>query len=121
MPKDQTPHNSNSAPANQTPSSIPANEENLILVPIRRVPSAPAFLFTGGLIGLIVGMAIGYFGSHGTYSALSATFFIGGIFALLGVLGGGIVFIIFDRPHAKADRAAAQYRKDSSAQDTPNN
>jgi len=67
---------------------------------IRRTPRFTAFLVTGGIIGLLTGVLLSIVGPNATrYDASAALGFLGLIFAVLGVLVGGIVAVLVDRRH----------------------
>jgi hypothetical protein len=64
----------------------------------RRAPSFPAFLVTGGLVGLLVGFLVSAFGPADTrYDTSSAIGFVGLICAGLGVLLGGVIAVLLDK------------------------
>jgi hypothetical protein len=64
----------------------------------RRVPKFPAFLVTGGLVGLITGVLVAMFGPDDPrYGPSTAIGFLGLLCAALGVLVGGIVAVLLDR------------------------
>ena len=66
--------------------------------PDYRTPNFPAFLITGGLVGLVAGILLGVFGPDDTrYDVSAAVGFLGLICAALGVLVGGIVAVLLDR------------------------
>ena len=57
-----------------------------------------AFLISGGLIGLIIGLFLSAFGPAAISYDVSATLgFLGLIFAGLGVLVAGIIAVLLDR------------------------
>ena len=63
-----------------------------------RAPNFPAFLVTGGLVGLLVGLFFGVFGPNDArYDASAAIGFLGLLCAALGVLAAGIVAVLLDR------------------------
>jgi hypothetical protein len=65
---------------------------------IRRAPNIPAFLLTGGVIGLVLGVLASVLGNDDTrYDMAAAVAFFGLIGAALGVLVGGIVAVLLDR------------------------
>jgi len=65
---------------------------------VRRTPNFPAFLITGGLVGLVVGFSVSVFGPAAVrYDAASEVGFLGLICAGLGVLVGGVVAVLLDR------------------------
>lgn len=65
---------------------------------VRRWPNFTAFLVTGGLVGLVVGVFLGVFGGGDSrYDPLTALGFLGLICAGLGVLVGGLVAVLLDR------------------------
>jgi hypothetical protein len=64
----------------------------------RRSPRFPAFLITGGLLGLLIGFFLSVSGPADTrYDAAATLGFLGLICAGLGVLVGGIIAILVDR------------------------
>ena len=64
----------------------------------RRRPNFPAFLITGGLVGLIVGFFLSVSGQpDARYAASAALGFLGLIFAALGALAGGILAVLLDK------------------------
>jgi hypothetical protein len=64
----------------------------------RRAPNFPAFLVTGGLVGLFTGVFLGLFGpDDARYDLSAAVGFLGLFCAALGVLVGGIVAVLLDR------------------------
>jgi hypothetical protein len=63
-----------------------------------RSPKFPAFLVTGGLVGLVIGVSVSAFrGGDPRYDASAALGFLGLICASLGVLLGGLVAVLLDR------------------------
>jgi hypothetical protein len=65
---------------------------------VRRSPRFTAFLVTGGVIGLLIGVFLSLLGHPDTrYDASTALGFLGLICALLGVLVGGVIAVLFDR------------------------
>jgi hypothetical protein len=65
---------------------------------IRRATNIPAFLLTGGVIGLVVGVLAGVFGNDDArYDAGAAVGYLGLGGAALGVLVGGVVAVLLDR------------------------
>ena len=66
--------------------------------PPRRAPRIGPFLVTGGVIGLIAGFLISVLGpATSTYGAAGEIGFIGLGCTALGVLLGGIAFVLLDR------------------------
>jgi hypothetical protein len=64
----------------------------------RRTPNFTAFLFTGGLVGLLIGLFLSVAGpGDPRYDASAAVGFLGLICAGLGVLGGGIIAVLLDK------------------------
>ncbi|HEY5178226.1 MAG TPA: hypothetical protein VIJ07_00370 [Dermatophilaceae bacterium] len=65
---------------------------------VRRSPRFTAFLVTGGVIGLLIGVFLSLLGHPDTrYDASAALGFLGLICALLGVLVGGVIAVLLDR------------------------
>ena len=65
---------------------------------IRRTPRFRAFLATGGLVGLLIGVFLSVTGPADTrYDASAVLGFLGLICAGLGVLAGGIIAVLVDR------------------------
>jgi hypothetical protein len=65
---------------------------------IRRAPNIPAFLLTGGLVGLVLGILLAVMGHDDTrYDVPAALAFFGLIGAAFGVLIGGIIAVLLDR------------------------
>jgi hypothetical protein len=65
---------------------------------VRRTPSFPAFLLTGGLLGLLTGFFLSVFGpGDARYDGSAALGFLGLIGAGLGVLAGGLVAVLLDK------------------------
>jgi hypothetical protein len=65
---------------------------------IRRAANIPAFLLTGGVIGLVLGVLAGMFGNDDArYGAGAAVAYLGLGGAALGVLAGGILAVLLDR------------------------
>ena len=65
--------------------------------PNYRTPNFPAFLITGGVVGLLIGFFLGISGpDDARYDVSAAVGFLGLIFAALGVLVGGIVAVLLD-------------------------
>jgi len=64
----------------------------------RRAPNFLAFLITGGLVGLLIGILVNVFGPAAERYDASATLgFLGLICAGLGVLVGGIIAVLIDK------------------------
>ena len=64
----------------------------------RRAPRFTAFLFTGGIVGLLIGLSLSVFGHPDTrYDDWAALGFLGLICAALGVLAGGVVAALLDK------------------------
>ena len=65
---------------------------------VRRTPNFPAFLISGGLVGLLVGLLVSVLGPNAVrYDASATRGFLGLICAGLGVLVGGIIAVLFDK------------------------
>jgi hypothetical protein len=65
---------------------------------IRRAPNIPAFLLTGGVVGLVLGILLAVMGHNDSrYDAPAALAFFGLIGAAFGVLIGGVVAVLLDR------------------------
>lgn len=65
---------------------------------VRRTPNFAAFLVTGGLVGLLIGLLLGVYGNPDPrYDATAALGFIGLICACLGVLAGGVIAVLLDK------------------------
>jgi hypothetical protein len=65
---------------------------------VGRSPRFPAFLITGGLLGLIIGFFLSVFGQpDARYDAATTLGFLGLICAGLGMLVGGIIAVLVDR------------------------
>lgn len=65
---------------------------------IRRAPNIPAFLLTGGLVGLVLGILLAVMGHDDTrYDVPAELAFFGLIGAAFGVLIGGIIAVLLDR------------------------
>ena len=63
-----------------------------------RRPSFPAFLVSGGLVGLLIGFLVSVFGpADARYEASATLGFFGLIGAGLGVLVGGIIAVLLDK------------------------
>ena len=66
--------------------------------PARRQPRFIAFLFTGGLLGLLVGLFLSLAGPADTrYDSAAALGFLALIGAALGALAGGVIAVLLDR------------------------
>ena len=65
---------------------------------LRRTPRFRAFLITGGIVGLLIGLFVSMV-SHPDprYDDSAALGFLGLICAALGVLVGGVVAVLLDR------------------------
>lgn len=64
----------------------------------RRPPRFAAFLFTGGIVGLLIGLSLSLFGHPDTrYDDWVTLGFLGLICAALGVLAGGVVAALLDK------------------------
>lgn len=68
---------------------------------VRRRPNIPAFLVTGGLVGLILGVLYSYTTGNGGYSDTAGTAYVAVVFAVFGVLIGALLVIFLDK---RADR-----------------
>jgi hypothetical protein len=65
---------------------------------VRRTPRFPAFLFSGGLVGLLIGFFLSVYGpGDAGYGASAVLGFLGLICAGLGVLVGGIIAVLLDK------------------------
>jgi hypothetical protein len=63
-----------------------------------RTPNFPAFLISGGLVGLLIGFLVSVFGpADDRYDASATLGFLGLIGAGLGVLVGGIIAVLLDK------------------------
>jgi hypothetical protein len=63
-----------------------------------RTPNFPAFLFTGGLVGLLIGFFASVFGgADARYDASATLGFLGLIGAGLGVLLAGVIAVLLDK------------------------
>jgi len=66
---------------------------------VRRNPNFTAFLATGGLAGLVIGLFVSVAGRvDARYDASAALGLLGLIGAGLGILVGGAVAVLLDRP-----------------------
>lgn len=64
----------------------------------RRSPRFTAFLLTGGIVGLLIGLFLSVNGHpDNRYDAAAVLGFLGLICAGLGVLAGGIIAVLLDR------------------------
>jgi hypothetical protein len=64
----------------------------------RRTPRFSAFLVTGGLAGLLIGIFLGLSGPVDVrYDTSAAIGFLGLVFAGLGALVGGIIAVLLDK------------------------
>jgi hypothetical protein len=65
---------------------------------VRRPPRFSAFLLTGGLAGLLLGLLLSAIGPVDTrYDTSAAAGFLGLIFAGLGTLAGGLVAVLLEK------------------------
>jgi hypothetical protein len=65
---------------------------------VRRAPNFTAFLVTGGLVGLFIGLLLSVFGNPDPrYDATAALGFLGLIGTGLGALFGGLIAVLVDR------------------------
>jgi hypothetical protein len=65
---------------------------------VRRTPKFPAFLFTGGLAGLLIGLFLSVIGPVDVrYDNSAALGFLGLIFAGVGALVGGIIAVLLEK------------------------
>lgn len=64
---------------------------------VRRAPKFPAFIASGGLIGLIVGVLLGLRGGTGDYSVTATVALFALIFLGIGILAGAAVAVVLDR------------------------
>lgn len=65
---------------------------------VPRTPNFPAFLISGGLVGLLIGFFVSVFGpAADRYDASATLGFLGLICAGLGVLVGGIIAVLLDK------------------------
>ncbi|NMM21918.1 MAG: hypothetical protein HHJ11_00175 [Phycicoccus sp.] len=63
-----------------------------------RQPRFTAFLVTGGVVGLLIGVFLSLVGHADTrYDSATAVGFLGLICALLGVLVAGVIAVLLDR------------------------
>ena len=75
----------------QQPGKVPGT--------VRRSPRFTAFLITGGVVGLLTGFLLSVVGHPDTrYDAAAALGFLGLICAGLGMLVGGIIAVLLDKP-----------------------
>ena len=66
--------------------------------PHLRTPRFRAFLLSGGLAGLLLGVFLGVFGPEDPrYDTSAAAGFLGLLCAALGLLAGGLVAVLLDR------------------------
>jgi len=64
----------------------------------RRQPRFAGFLFTGGIVGLLIGLFVSVIGPEDARYDTSVTLgFLGLICAALGVLAGGIIAALLDK------------------------
>jgi len=65
---------------------------------VRRTPNFTAFLLTGGILGLLVGLFLSVFGPGDlSYDGSSALGFLGLIGTGLGVLAGGLIAVLLEK------------------------
>ena len=65
---------------------------------VGRLPRFSAFLLTGGLAGLLIGLFLSVIGPvDARYDSSSAAGFLGLIFAGLGTLAGGLVAVLIEK------------------------
>jgi hypothetical protein len=65
---------------------------------VRRKPNFTAFLITGALVGLLIGLLLSVSGpGDARYDASAVLGFLGLICAALGVLVGGIIAVLLDK------------------------
>ncbi len=63
-----------------------------------RQPNFPAFLWTGGILGLLAGALVSVFGSASTEYGLGPEVgYMGVLFGALGLLLGGVLAVLLDR------------------------
>jgi len=66
---------------------------------LRRSPRFTRFLITGGVVGLLIGVLLSLVGHpDARYDVSVAMGFLGLVCALLGVLVGGVIAVLLDRP-----------------------
>jgi len=79
-------------------SEQPRKEQQQQQRQVRRPPRFSAFLLTGGLAGLLLGLLLSAAGPvDARYDASAAAGFLGLIFAGLGTLAAGVVAVLLDR------------------------
>lgn len=71
------------------------------LAKVRRRPNIAAFLVTGGIVGVILGVLYSKTTGNGPYSTSTGTGYVALIFGVIGVLIAALAVIVLDK---RADR-----------------
>jgi hypothetical protein len=76
------------------------NEQQQQQGQVRRPPRFSAFLLTGALAGLLLGLVLSAIGPvDARYDPSAAAGFLGLIFAGLGTLAGGLIAVLLEKRH----------------------
>ncbi len=88
-------------PADRDQPEQPAEQTGrTVLIPVRRVVSFSAFIFTGVVVGFIAGAILDLAGpDDARVTGISSFFFFGALGALAGALVAAIVAVILDARH----------------------
>lgn len=87
-----------SKPQSKPTRTAPAmNADGVPLARVRRAPKVWPFLVTGFVLGAVIGLVLSMRAEGGNYEPASASGYMAVLFGGLGLLLGGVVFVVADR------------------------